>query len=264
MAEAEDKSQGVKAAPATEPYLGFKETVKRTIAKSPGSYAMGIVGFGLLIYIILVISTKLMESPTLLRDLADPAHARGIITFMISFTAIGVGLLLILQSLFGTTKPDQYRQAREIYAGLMGILGTIVGFYFGSAEKSVPPLTLAEPRYSGQEVMTLASGGVGPYRYHVTPDSLSDSTAMGERVSQDGWIRHKAKYGRPDTLDLTITVWDSKNTQVSKKLEPGESGKPAKAAKPAKPADTAAAGGNSQPKDSTGTGTGGSHFPKGK
>ena len=31
----------------------------------------------------------------------------------------------------------------EVFAGLMGVLGTIVGFYFGSAEKATPPLEIS-------------------------------------------------------------------------------------------------------------------------
>jgi hypothetical protein len=240
--QAEDKPKAGNRPAEPEPYLGFRATILRTVAKAPGTYLMGAAGGLMLVVIVYFIGKVLLKQENILRDLAEPANARGIITFIISFAAIGVAMVLILSSLFGKSDRDQFRQAREIYAGLMGILGTIVGFYFGSSDKAVPQLTLSEPKFVGREFLAHANGGVPPYRYHVTPDSLSDSTAMGERVSKDGWIQHKLKSGKPDTLALKIDIWDSKNTQVTKEFAPVKAAKPV-----ARPADTASAAGPKVP-----------------
>jgi hypothetical protein len=50
----------------------------------------------------------------------------------------------LFQSFFsGQAEDNSFRRAREIFAGLMGVLGTIVGFYFGSSEKLTAPLDVA-------------------------------------------------------------------------------------------------------------------------
>jgi hypothetical protein len=246
--ETESNSGGGKPAPDNHgAYMGFWPTLFQTVARAPGTYMMGITGGALLLSIVVIIGWVLLKNGDVLKDLAEPANARGIITFIISFAAIGVALLLILYSLFGTSKPDQYRQAREIYTGLMGILGTIVGFYFGSAEKAQPKLSLAEPRFVGSEFLCHIDGGTPPYRFHITPDSLSDTTSRGERVSTDGWIEHRLKSARPDTLALRLEVWDSKNLLLTKEFEPTDAGNP-KPAAAAQPTDTSV----------------GAHFPKHK
>jgi hypothetical protein len=213
------------AAPGHQPpqtYIGFRDTLARTIALSPGTYAMGTAGALMLGAIVWTIVHVLLFDGKVLKDLAEPSNARGIITFIISISAIGVALILILYSLFGSSKSEQYRQAREVYVGLMGILGTIVGFYFGSSDKAVPQLGLGEPRFIGSELVLQAGGGVPPYRFHAVPDSLCDSASRGERVSRDGWIQIRLKSDRPDTLALRIEVFDAKGVQAARDLVPGK------------------------------------------
>ncbi len=184
-----------------------------------GSYGVGAVACILVILVITVISAILYKNGGVLRDLADPANARGIITFMISLAAIGLAFLMVLHGLFGNSEAEQFRRAREIYSGLMGVLGTIVGFYFGSSERPIPPLTVSEPRILGQEMIMQASGGVPPYRYHISPDTLSGMADAEERLSKDGWIQHPLK-AAPGATRLRIEVWDTKNAVAAKEYRP--------------------------------------------
>jgi hypothetical protein len=236
---------------ALEPYIGFLPTLARTIARAPGTYAMGAAGAVMLGAIVSIIVYVLLFDGKVLKDLAEPSNARGIITFIISISAIGVALILILYSLFGTQKSEQYRQAREVYVGLMGILGTIVGFYFGSADKATPQLGLGEPRLLGKELVLQATGGSPPYHFHASPDSLCDSASRGERVSRDGWIQIRLKSDRPDTLALRVEVFDAKGVQSSRDLVPVKAvPAPAAAARPgsAPAGSSAPAGGTHPPK----------------
>jgi hypothetical protein len=180
-----------------------------------GTYGVGIVACLLVMLLMFVISMVLLRNGSVLKDLADPANARGIITFMISFAAIGLAFLMILHGLFGKSDQEQFRRAREIYAGLMGVLGTIVGFYFGSTDKPGQPLTLSDPKVMNRDFIAQASGGTAPYRYRITPDTLSGMVASEEKLSKDGWIQHELK-SAPSEGRVTVEVWDSKNAFVSK------------------------------------------------
>ena len=78
----------------------------------------------------------------LIDKLASPGSARGLITFLFSFITIAVILIVIIALLWmdkGENLDDRFTKAKDIIAILVGILGTIVGFYFGS-NPTGPPL----------------------------------------------------------------------------------------------------------------------------
>ena len=71
----------------------------------------------------------------LIEKLASPGSARGLITFLFSFITIAVILIVIIALLWMDKEEDldnRFTKAKDIIAILVGILGTIVGFYFGS------------------------------------------------------------------------------------------------------------------------------------
>jgi hypothetical protein len=235
MADKSEENHEAKAKPVRAEHQG---KVQRFFSLL-GTYGVGIVACFLVILLIVVISVVLYKNGGVLKDLSDPANARGIITFMISLAAIGLAFLMVLHGLFGKSDAEQFRRAREIYAGLMGVLGTIVGFYFGSTEKPAPPLTVTEPRLMEREFITQAGGGVPPYRYRITPDTLSGMSPSEEKFSQDGWIQLKLK-SDPGSARINVEVWDSKNAFVTKSMVPEKrviaaAGEEAETAKPASP-----------------------------
>ncbi len=68
----------------------------------------------------------------LLELLAAPSVARGLITFLIVVVTVVMGLLLLISSLRTTDGADSsFTRGKEVFAILVGILGTIVGYYFG-------------------------------------------------------------------------------------------------------------------------------------
>ncbi len=68
----------------------------------------------------------------LLELLASPSVARGLITFLIVVVTVIMGLLLLISSLRTTDGADaSFTRGKEVFAILVGILGTIVGYYFG-------------------------------------------------------------------------------------------------------------------------------------
>lgn len=109
-----------------------------------------------------------------LPDMANPDFARGTISYLIVLAFIILGVLMILAALFGPFQDDQksdaaFRRAREIYMSVVGIVGTIVGFYYGSA--TITPIQLEmQTKTVGSNLVVQVSGGVKPYRVVVKID----------------------------------------------------------------------------------------------
>jgi hypothetical protein len=64
--------------------------------------------------------------------------ARGLITFLFAFGTIGIAVIIALSVFTSSADPEEAKQrfyrAKEILTILIGILGTIVGFYFGATQ----------------------------------------------------------------------------------------------------------------------------------
>lgn len=166
-----------------------------------------------------IVIALIWDLPVISR-LSDAGFARGLITFLISVATIGLAFILVYQAESSTT--DGFRRAREIFTGLMGVLGTIVGFYFGSADKPSVPFEIAELRSADKQLITHISGGTKPYRYSIT-SSDNDFVAIKSKLSDDGWIIETLAQAPKPASALTIDVTDSKDQKVKRKLEiPGE------------------------------------------
>jgi hypothetical protein len=173
-----------------------------------------------------LLSAILFEAPVIAR-LSDPAFTRGLITWIISMSTIGIAFVLIYQAFFSVeSSDDRFRRGREIFTGLMGVLGTIVGFYFGSAEKPGGIVQIAEIRFADKQLITHISGGTRPYRYSITSND-KDFAPINNKVSDDGWIIERLLQAPKPGSAVTIDVTDSKDQKASRKLEmPGEGKSP--------------------------------------
>jgi len=163
-----------------------------------------------------------------LASLGDKTVARGLITFLITFTTIGIAIMLAISTLFSSSATDgdkRFDQGKQVLTALIGILGTIVGFYFGAssdikAEPQVLKITSAavsnmQPKKGEKFTITAAvSGGKAPYVYSITFDppvipELKDIKSADGAIKQDIVV--------PDALaadadvKYVITVTDSEN-----------------------------------------------------
>ena len=86
-------------------------------------------------------------TPAMLAGLARPEEARCLITFLFGIATVGIALVIVLAVFLSTgTKEDlaeRFRMGKDILAVLIGVLGTIIGFYFGTGLAS-PPAAPAE------------------------------------------------------------------------------------------------------------------------
>jgi len=153
--------------------------------------------------IFLVILTRYFGDPNLLAQLRDVATARGTITFLFSLGTIVLALLLLFSALYSNDdredRKERFTQGKEVLTILIGILGTIVGFYFGSEKAetsqqkqfSVAQVELTEstPKPGGTtDIVTYVEGGEPPYRFTVDfPDDTNITDITGQK-DKDGLI----------------------------------------------------------------------------
>ncbi|MDO9709046.1 hypothetical protein [Paracraurococcus lichenis] len=84
--------------------------------------------------VLLFLFVYLNFNTSLLTDLSNPAVSRGVITFLVAIATVGIAVIVVVNSLLGTgSKEDmaeRFRQGKDVLTVLIGVLGTIVGFYF--------------------------------------------------------------------------------------------------------------------------------------
>jgi hypothetical protein len=154
--------------------------------------------------------------------LCEPSFARGLITFIICVATIGLAFMLTYYAFAKETTDDRFRRAREVFAGLLGVLGTIVGFYFGSANTGVLPISIADIQVSEpdrREIVTYITGGTPPYqcRMEVTGkfEGSDESRDTADLVSDNGWIKRTLKSPLLKAK-IDLSVKDGQNRTASK------------------------------------------------
>ncbi|MGD9507472.1 MAG: hypothetical protein AB7I59_10675 [Geminicoccaceae bacterium] len=81
--------------------------------------------------------------PVMLAGLARPEEARGLITFLFGVATVGIALVIVLAVFLSTGSKEEvaerFRMGKDILAVLIGVFGTIIGFYFGTGLAQAPP-----------------------------------------------------------------------------------------------------------------------------
>jgi hypothetical protein len=145
--------------------------------------------------------------------MAQPDFARGLITYLFTIVTIGTAIVLIISGLTGGDK-EQFDRGKEILGLLLGVFGTMVGFYFGSEVSHArtklsltPPLLSATEIPAGEKVSitALVQGGSPPYRLGVV---LGDNppTSYDQAPRGDGWILSTVTIPNVPA-DTPMTIW---------------------------------------------------------
>ena len=154
-----------------------------------------------------------------LESLQHTEIARGLITFLIAMATVSIAIIVALYAVLSedsTLVKERFPLAKEVLTLLIGILGTILGFNFGSADKIGATLDIGDIQVTAQQFYTRVSGGTKPYRYSVT-SSDSDFPALQQGVSDDGWIIQPLQKAPKAGSTITIEVTDSKESRATKK-----------------------------------------------
>jgi hypothetical protein len=148
-----------------------------------------IIGLAVLVLLAFALYAAFADGSSLLAQLQEQAFARGLITFIFTLGTLGIALTLVGSALFGNASQENFRRAREVFSVLAGVLGTIVGFYFGSTGHEGVPPTVAPVRIvalaDALQLTAFVSGGTPPYEYDLDVDGKS---LKGDVASKDGWI----------------------------------------------------------------------------
>jgi hypothetical protein len=191
----------------------FKEALVGSVLNNPGTTVM--------VIIVVIIVLAIWRGLPVIDKLAEPAFARGLITFVICLATVGLAFMLICYA-FSESSDDRFKRAREIFAGMLGIMGTIVGFYFGAASTGAAPLALADIQVRGAEVATYVTGGAPPYQGAIKAtgkfgkDEPLTLPKEAQILSDNGWVRFV--FTKPlDTAAIEIEVKDSQNRTATRK-----------------------------------------------
>ena len=195
-----------------------------------------ILAVGMLIAIVLLIGATVLglDKGLVLTKMGQVEFARGLITYLFAVVTIGTAVVLVVSALTAEETPaheKRFERGKEILSLLLGVFGTIVGFYFGSevaakgqtAEETIvrvvplrltagPALPNLDTVNSGAEftVNTFVAGGKPPYRYGVGLDK--NDIKAETPVDLSGWIVKSIaapKVTAERTLQVRLVIEDA-------------------------------------------------------
>jgi len=194
---------------------------------------MALIAFGLSAYLIMA------------PNIGEMKHARGVITVIFSVGTISLAIIIVMAALF-TNWPNsklvpRVGVAKEVLTLLLGILGTIVGFYFGTTTDDAPGFSITDVTVSdvapvaGTNFTLTATleGGKPPFEYSMKFDATgSDGLEIDDlqidditdRVSDTRSIEHEVSLENvTGTLNLgvTLSVTDDDGGEHTYRREPG-------------------------------------------
>ena len=138
--------------------------------------------YGFLAFLAAVFAFILIKGTWGPNDLSKTETARGMITFVVSVTTVAIAFLLVMSAALLSGSKDLDRRfafGKEVFTVLVGVLGTIMGFYYGqaAAPKTEPTIQVLAtelkpaPQVSAPFTLTgTITGGEKPYKYIVEFD----------------------------------------------------------------------------------------------
>jgi hypothetical protein len=141
----------------------------------------------------------------LLPSLASVTVSRGLITFLIAMVTVTIALILVLATVVSESsdRDQRFVQGKEILTMLIGVLGTIVGFYFGNVTdikglQIETPFVSNESPTEGQEIdiSSSISGGKAPFTIDlvfIVTEGKAPIESPKEMQSPDGAFKFHVK-----------------------------------------------------------------------
>jgi hypothetical protein len=168
-----------------------------------------------------------LDKGRVLIGMGKASFARGLIAWLFAVVTIGTAILLVLSALLGT-KQETFDNGKEVLSLLLGVFGTIVGFYFASelgrdveANLAVSSImtNVQEVRPGGSVIATaFVRGGTAPYRFAVVADKDPLPAEYPELVRLDGWIVTQVSIPSSTSMGvrtLTVGVQDVAGEKVA-------------------------------------------------
>jgi hypothetical protein len=124
-------------------------------------------------------------------SLSKPEQARGLITFLFAVSTIAIITLIAITTFWMDEEEVQARseKAKDLLTIIIGVLGTILGFHYGSLSGegtarsiAVSNVTLSSYVAAPGDKITISAtivGGTAPYQYDIlSADSLEDAKGV--------------------------------------------------------------------------------------
>jgi outer membrane murein-binding lipoprotein Lpp len=182
--------------------------------------------FGILSSIVIGFLMYGIVNKPLLASLANIDTARGLITFLFTVVTVTIALILLLSTVVSHS-PDRVQRfldGKDLLFALIGVLGTIVGFYFGQTTgiedlRIAPPYVSSDNPDEGDTVtlVTFAYGGAAPYTYSISfrPDNVvPDVKEARSETGEIAAIFTAPKVDSDKQISFSISVNDSKGRTV--------------------------------------------------
>jgi hypothetical protein len=187
-------------------------------------FLAGVALFLIAILMLFALGYGLFGKGHLVDRLAEIEVARGLITYTLALGTIAIAVLLVVGAMLGDeASKENFSRGKEVLTVLVGIFGTILGFYYGSekAEKArlhISPVTIVRSGDKAQSLIATVTGGRAPYRYSIKfkdPD-LED---VLNRETLNGIINeviNTSNLSGDKQVSFTIDISDADRNQVSR------------------------------------------------
>jgi uncharacterized membrane protein YhaH (DUF805 family) len=180
--------------------------------------------------------------PSFLDKLSQINVARGFITFLVALGTIALAILLVIYAITfrrltdkdDAAFKDRFGRGQQVFTALVGILGTIVGFYFGSTVTetkkplSVNPVIIdnSNPKPGDTIKFTnVVKGGQAPYTYSLKFDPkeispIEDKTTDTGDISEQIKIKNETKPGTVILITFEVTDKTGETRKIGKDKNP--------------------------------------------
>jgi hypothetical protein len=121
-----------------------------------------------------------------LTTLGKLESARALIMVLILGTTLLMAVMLCYQAYTPGTTNDQFRMAREIYTTLIGVVGTVVGFYFATGAQQVAiPLSAVTVSPRDNVLSVALIGGTAPFKWELRDQADSKTVLKSDGKDED-------------------------------------------------------------------------------
>jgi hypothetical protein len=106
--------------------------------ENTSSFIFSVLGIITLLTLLAVLAVSLFTHNGPLEELGNLEIARGLITFLIAFTTVGIALILTISTVVAQDSQEndkRFDRGKQVLTTLIGVLGTIVGFYFAASKE---------------------------------------------------------------------------------------------------------------------------------
>jgi hypothetical protein len=190
--------------------------------ENTSSFIFSILGIVTLLALLAVLVVSVFTHNGPLEELGKFEIARGLITFLIAFTTVGIALILAISTVVLQDSPEndkRFDRGKQILTVLIGVLGTIVGFYFASNQGGGAGFAITSTKLPNGSVGTKYSdtqltenGGTPPFKWIVSP--LLPSGLLLSDVGVISGTPNEASQDRP----FVFVVIDANAKSASKSL----------------------------------------------